>query len=72
MLRVAGRAADGGATVPSDVAVLGGERRVGDPSEHLARIGVTDFNALVISVKEDPKAYGPTRALLSDFAGDQS
>jgi alkanesulfonate monooxygenase SsuD/methylene tetrahydromethanopterin reductase-like flavin-dependent oxidoreductase (luciferase family) len=58
----------GAATVPSDVAVLGDERRVRDQLEQLARIGVSDFNALVIPVKEDPKAYARTRSFLSEFA----
>jgi F420-dependent oxidoreductase-like protein len=58
----------GAATVPSDVAVLGNERRVRDQLEQLARIGVSDFNALVIPVKEDPKAYARTRSFLSEFA----
>lgn len=61
----------GGATLPSDVAVLGNERQVRDQLEQLARIGVTDFNALVIPVKEDPKAYARTRSFLSEFARDR-
>ena len=60
-----------GAATASDVAVLGCERQVRDQLEHLARIGVSDFNALVIPMKQEPEAAARTRAFLSDFARDQ-
>jgi F420-dependent oxidoreductase-like protein len=57
-----------GAERPEQVAVVGSEREVRDQLEALARLGVTDFHAIVIPIEGDPRSLERTTGLLSEMA----
>jgi F420-dependent oxidoreductase-like protein len=57
-----------GAKQPEDVAIVGSEREVRDQLEALAKLGVTDFNAVAIAVDGEPRSLGRTLGLLGDMA----
>jgi hypothetical protein len=52
---------------PEDVAILGDENLLRGELRRLAEIGVTDFNAAVMS--SDPQAYARTVEFLAGIAG---
>jgi F420-dependent oxidoreductase-like protein len=57
-----------GAAAPADVAVIGDESAVCAELLRLAELGVTDFNAVPISVDDDPDAVVRTQSCLAAFA----
>jgi F420-dependent oxidoreductase-like protein len=58
-----------GAERPSQVAIAGGEAALSSALDHLAEIGVTDFNAVLVPVAGDPECEARTRAWLAAWAG---
>ncbi|MCK9518004.1 MAG: TIGR03564 family F420-dependent LLM class oxidoreductase [Dehalococcoidia bacterium] len=57
-----------GAANPADIAIVGGEDEVRRQVRELAEAGVTDFNASVFGVREDPEAPARTREFLAELA----
>ncbi|MAG29776.1 MAG: LLM class F420-dependent oxidoreductase [Deltaproteobacteria bacterium] len=57
-----------GAATPAAVAIVGDESRVRDRLEALAALGVSDFNAIPVSIPADPGAERRTLDLLAGFA----
>lgn len=57
-----------GAASPADIAIVGSEEEVTRQVRELAEAGVTDFNASVFPVRDDPGAAGRTRTLLAGLA----
>jgi F420-dependent oxidoreductase-like protein len=66
-----GALARGGAKGPEDVAILGDETAVRAQLARLAALGVTDFNAVVTPIPEEPGAVERTHALLAALAREQ-
>lgn len=60
-----------GAADASGIAIVGGENEVADQVRHLAKIGVTDFNASMFAVDGDPGAIGRTAELLASLAHEK-
>jgi F420-dependent oxidoreductase-like protein len=59
--------ARGGAAAPEDVAILGDEAEVRAQLERLAALGVTDFNAVCLTLPEEPDSVERTHALLGEL-----
>jgi len=57
-----------GATGPDEVAIIGDEEHVLRRLERIARLGVSDFNAILFSVKSDPGATQRTRDVLGAYS----
>ncbi len=57
-----------GAESPADVALIGDEAHVLRRLETLAKLGVSDFNAILFPVSGDPQAARRTRDFLAAFA----
>jgi alkanesulfonate monooxygenase SsuD/methylene tetrahydromethanopterin reductase-like flavin-dependent oxidoreductase (luciferase family) len=53
---------------PAEVAIVGTEEEVERQLRHLAEVGVTDFNGVPFSVRDDPDSRTRTRRLLADLA----
>lgn len=54
-----------GAARPSELAIAGGEADLARALDHLAGLGVTDFNAVLVRVAGDPGCEDRTRAWLA-------
>ncbi len=57
-----------GAAGPEDVAIIGDEAAVARQLEHLAEVGVTDFDASPFSVADDREARDRTQRFLAELA----
>ena len=57
-----------GAADASNVAIIGNQNEVAEQVRHLAKIGVTDFNASMFPVEGDPGAIARTSELMAALA----
>ena len=57
-----------GASGPADLLIAGDEDSVAKQIEGLAKIGVTELNAHVLGIPEDPGAIDRTTALLGGLS----
>ena len=61
-----------GAASPGAVALVGDESHVIRRLEELRSLGITDFNAIPVPIRNDPETWARTLAVLSEFAEDPS
>ncbi len=60
--------ARGGLSEPASVAIIGNEARVHAQLQTLAKLGVTDLNAVLFAVDGDPEAWRRSYAFLAELA----